>query len=58
MERLPAVNYLTFPLGVDAGVALRNRSLPAQLEISHPDYPLAIDLPLPLREELARDLES
>ena len=58
MDRLPAVNYLMFPIGVDAAATLRNRSLPAQLEISHPDYPLAIDLPLALREELARDLEA
>ena len=57
MERLPAVNYLSFAIGQQAAAELRNPAVPARIEIEHPDYPLSIDLPPELREELASDLE-
>jgi hypothetical protein len=56
MDRIPAVNYLVFELGSEAAAALRAPSVPAAIEITHPDYPLRVDLPRALREELAGDL--
>jgi hypothetical protein len=56
MDRLPAVNYVTFELGADAERQLRDSSVPAQFEIDHPDYPLQLPLTRELREELANDL--
>jgi hypothetical protein len=57
LDRLPAVNYLMFQVGVDTAAILHDPSQPTVLEISHPTYPLRWDLPGTLREELARDLE-
>jgi hypothetical protein len=56
MDRLPAVNYVTFELGADAAAQLRDAATPVAFEIDHPDYPLELALPRELREELARDL--
>lgn len=56
MERLPAVNYLAFAPGQEAATALRDGAVQCAIEIDHPDYPLQVALPAPLREELARDL--
>ncbi|HET6336678.1 MAG TPA: DUF3501 family protein [Polyangiales bacterium] len=56
MDRLPAVNYLQFEVGNHAA-ALKDASVPAKFEITHPDYPLAVDVSKELRAELARDLE-
>jgi hypothetical protein len=58
LDRLPAVNYLTFDVGADAAASLRDSSTPAALVISHPDYPLEQALPGSLREELASDLQG
>lgn len=58
LDRLPAVNYLTFEPGTAALDQLRDPATPAALEISHPDYPQKLELPRELREELARDLEG
>jgi hypothetical protein len=58
MDRLPAVNYLSFEVGVDAAAALRDPSTPASFEIDHPDYRVALDLTPALRAELISDLGS
>ncbi|MFI5307725.1 MAG: DUF3501 family protein [Polyangiales bacterium] len=58
LERLPAVNYLHFAIGLGAAAALRDPKVPAALVVSHPDYPVEQPLPAHLREELARDLEN
>jgi hypothetical protein len=58
LDRLPAVNYLSFELGHDAAAMLRDRSVPVALVITHPDYPQRIELPAAMREELAYDLAS
>jgi Protein of unknown function (DUF3501) len=57
MDRLPAVNYLTFEVGSGAIAALKNATLPARLEVTHPDYAERVELSKDLRLELARDLE-
>jgi hypothetical protein len=56
MNRLPAVNYVTFEPGRQAAALLRDASVPAHIAIDHPDYPLEVELAAELREELARDL--
>jgi hypothetical protein len=56
LDRLPAVNYLTFDPGPEAGAALAGTELGAAIEITHPDYPLVLELPPQLRRELASDL--
>jgi hypothetical protein len=58
MDRLPAVNYLTFEVGKERAAVLRDASVPATLEVSHPDYRQNIALTPELRGELALDLES
>jgi hypothetical protein len=57
LGRLPAVNYVTFELGNEAALALRDAATTAQFEIDHPDYPLELPLSRELREELISDLE-
>jgi hypothetical protein len=57
MDRLPAVNYLQFEVGSVKAAALKDASVPAWFEITHPDYPRTAHLPKELRIELARDLE-
>lgn len=56
LDRLPAVNYVSFELGKEAAQQLRDSATPAQFEIDHPDYPLELPLSRELREELASDL--
>jgi hypothetical protein len=58
MERIPAVNYLVFDVGMEAAAALRDMTVPASFEVDNPDYRVALDLTLALRTELANDLES
>lgn len=58
MDRLPAVNYLSFDVGADAAAALRDAATKAALVIDHPDYSVRVDLPGTLRDELASDLDS
>jgi hypothetical protein len=57
-DRLPAVNYVRFPLGADAAALLRDASVPAALEVSHPSYRARADLAPAVRVELASDLED
>jgi Protein of unknown function (DUF3501) len=57
-HRLPAVNYLTFQVGVEQAPRLLDPAVPAALEISHPEYTLSLSLDRAAREELARDLTS
>jgi hypothetical protein len=58
LERLPAVNYLSFEPGAGAAGPLRDQGCEAAIEIVHPDYPRKDPLTPALREELARDLEA
>lgn len=58
LDRLPAVNYLTFTVQAGAAAALRDAVQPAALESTHPDYPARVELPPELRAELASDLAS
>jgi hypothetical protein len=57
MDRLPAVNYLQFEVGKGAIAELMNATVPARLEVTHPDYAERVELSKDLRLELARDLE-
>ncbi len=56
MDRLPAVNYLSFQIGKEAATELLEPAVPARLEVTHPDYQQSVELPEALRRELAADL--
>lgn len=56
MDRLPAVNYLTFDLPDHGWEALLDPGLEVALEVSHPDYSFSAPLPRRTREQLATDL--
>ncbi|HEX7477502.1 MAG TPA: DUF3501 family protein [Polyangiales bacterium] len=56
MDRLAAVNYLMFDLGADQAARLLDPSVPARIEVTHPDYRVEVDMPVALRQELAADL--
>jgi hypothetical protein len=58
LHRLPAVNYLTFEVGVQHAPRLLDAATPASFEITHPEYKLSLPLDRPSREELARDLTT
>ena len=58
MDRLPAVNYLTFKVGAERAAQLLDAGTPASIEVTHPDYRVRVELARALREELARDLTS
>lgn len=58
LDRLPAVNYLTFPVGTEHAPSLLDDKLPAVIEITHPEYRIKVPLSRELREELAHDLTS
>ena len=58
LDRLPAVNYLTFQVGAERATQLLDASVPAAIEITHADYRVRVELPRALREQLARDLTS
>jgi hypothetical protein len=58
MDRLPAVNYLTFKVGAERAPQLLDAGTSAAIVITHPDYRLRVELVRALREELARDLSS
>lgn len=57
MDRLPAVNYLTFDVGAGSREALLDGSTPVMLESSHPDYSVSVEVTMATRRELANDLE-
>jgi hypothetical protein len=57
-DRLPAVNYLTFTVGVEQAARLLDATMSAKLAVTHPDYRVSVDLERAVREELARDLTS
>jgi hypothetical protein len=57
MDRLPAVNYVTFAIGVEAATVLRDPGQASVIEVTHPDYPVRVALPAELRAELAHDLQ-
>lgn len=56
MDRLPAVNYLTFELDAGAAARLSDPNGTATLIVDHPDYAVSIALSTQLRAELAHDL--
>lgn len=58
VDRLPAVNYLSFDVGSGAASALRDSSVEAALEVEHPDYHHKLALPHELRTELAYELAA
>jgi hypothetical protein len=57
-DRLPAVNYMRFPVGAEAAAKLRDSAQPAQLVVTHPSYQKEADLPPNMRSVLADDLEG
>lgn len=57
-DRLPAVNYVRFPLGTDGAALLRDASRDAAIVIEHPQYQARAELPKATREELAGDFED
>jgi hypothetical protein len=58
LDRLPAVNYLTFEVGAAQAARLLDPNTPARIEVTHPDYPTSVDLARAVREELAHDLTA
>jgi hypothetical protein len=58
MDRLPAVNYLTFAVGASYAPQLLDPAVSARIEVTHPDYPIKQELSRPAREQLARDLTT
>jgi hypothetical protein len=56
LNRLPAVNYLTFPLGPQHAARLLSPDVKAELVVAHPDYRVSVELVRELRDELAHDL--
>jgi hypothetical protein len=58
LDRLPAVNYLTFVVGKEHAPSLLDDKVPAAIEITHPEYRITVPLARELREELAHDLET
>jgi hypothetical protein len=57
-NRLPAVNYLTFPIGPQHAERLRAPDVKAQLVVAHPDYAVSVEMSRQLRDELAHDLSA
>lgn len=57
-DRLPAVNYVRFPVGEDGAALLRDGSREAVLEVRHPAYEARAPLPDAMRRELAADFEN
>ena len=57
-DRIPAVNYVTFPVGGDGSRRLRDAGTRAAIEIRHPAYQASTELPKPVREELASDFDD
>jgi hypothetical protein len=56
LDRLPAVNYLTFEPGTAQAPRLLDPSVSARIEVTHPDYPVRVELDPAVRAELAHDL--
>jgi hypothetical protein len=56
--RLPAVNYVLFRAGRDAASKLRDKTVPAAIEIDHPKYGAQAVLSLGIRHALAEDLDT
>jgi hypothetical protein len=55
-ERISAVHYVRFPLAEAARAAFLDPSLPARLELDHPHYAAAAEIPQAMRASLLRDL--
>jgi hypothetical protein len=58
LDRLPAVNYLTFELGSAQAPRLLDPGVRVRIEVAHPDYAVSAELDRGLREELAHDLTA
>ena len=57
-SRLPAVNYLRFRLPEDAAQSMKDASMDASLEVTHPHYQAEQALPKATRVELSADLDE
>jgi hypothetical protein len=55
-DRIPAVNYLSFDVGVERAASLLDPAVRASLLVDHPDYRHEVELSAALRRELAHDL--
>lgn len=57
-DRISAVQYLRFPLGLDAGLraALETGGIPVRVVVDHPHYKAVAELSTETKRELARDL--
>lgn len=56
-ERLPAVNYVTFEVGgIDKD--LDDPKVPVHLSIRNASYEATVEMPLPMRKQLASDLRE
>ena len=58
LDRIPAVNYLTFDVGREQSISLRDGSIPASIEVDHPAYTSRVQMTKGMRNALADDLES
>jgi hypothetical protein len=58
LDRLPAVNYLTFAFDAAAREKLADTGTQATLVVDHPDYAVSVALSPQLRAELLHDLNS
>lgn len=56
LDRLPAVNYVTFALPDGAAQKLQDDGVRSFIACTHPDYSLEVDLPAKSRRALADDL--
>ena len=57
-DRIPAVNYVRFPVGADGATGLLDPGARAAIEIRHRAYQASTELPRPVRQELASDFED
>ena len=58
MDRLPAVNYLSFDVGAETSSRLSAGGARIALEVTHPDYPARTELGPQVVEQLATDLQA
>ncbi len=55
-DQISVVQFVTFAVGIEAGLVLRDLSVPARLVCSHPRYGYAVELDALCRQQLATDL--
>jgi diadenosine tetraphosphate (Ap4A) HIT family hydrolase len=57
-DRISAVQYIRFPLGVEGARRLLDPAVPARIRIDHPNYRCEAELPAPLRQSLVEGLTA